>query len=96
MSTQTNEITCQYDLKEMPNNKKWSNKKVPTIGQRVFVNMNQLGMGTVESYFFEHGYAGVCVKLENPPKWKVEQDKHPDNPKWKGKALVFGSEIVFD
>ena len=59
----------------------------PLIGTRVNVTCNSMGLGTVSSYFFEHGYLGVKVDLDNPPDWHKKQN--PGKPY----ALVFGSEI---
>jgi hypothetical protein len=62
----------------------------PTIGTRVNVPMNGLGTGTVSSYFTEHGFLGVIVKLDNPPDWHIKQNV---GRKYQGHALVFGAEI---
>jgi hypothetical protein len=48
--------------------------------------MNGLGVGVISDFFFEDGYKGVVVKLENPPAW--HQRQCPD-----GLAHVFGAEI---
>lgn len=81
-----------YNLAEPPPGKKWSGKNpVPKIGDKVRINFNQLGSGVVRSYFFEHGYLGILVKLDNPPEWKRKQ--HPPGSKYHGVAHVFGAEI---
>ena len=97
--------TCKYNLPELPDavvlmseqnkdNKavvKWSGAyPIPQIGDEVFINFNELGAGTVESYFTEHSYLGLTVKLANPPAWHVRQTK---DHWYAGKALVFGQEI---
>lgn len=68
----------------------WSGTFLPAIGDRVFVNMNGLGFGRVVSYFTEHGWLGVTVRLEKDPDWHVKQCR---GSKWAGCALVFGAEI---
>ena len=64
----------------------WSGSFEPRKGQRVTVTMNGLGVGVISDFFFEDGYKGVVVKLENPPVW--HQRQCPD-----GLAHVFGAEI---
>lgn len=76
--------------KELPKELKWgSEKRPPAIGDRVSINFNQLGGGVVESYFWEHGWLGVCVKLNNAPAWKRKQQK----VNWDC-ALVYAPELV--
>lgn len=70
---------------------KWSGSyPIPQIGQPVKVNFNSLGTGVVESYFVEHGYLGVTVRLDKEPEWKIKQHK---GTKHAGIAMVFGLEI---
>ena len=76
----------RYDLTEKPKGE-WSNPDFdPNIGDHVLVNFNGLGTGTVASYFVEHGYRGVRVKLDQQPEWHQKQGQPPY-------ALVFGAEI---
>ena len=97
--------TCKYNLTSLPEGVvalteanrpdksllKWSGAfPIPTIGTQVKVTMNKLGPGVVTSYFYEHGYLGVCVKLSNQPEWHRKQSK---GTKWEDSALVFGQEI---
>ena len=71
----------------------WSNlKEPPAIGQSVRINFNSLGRGAVESYFTEHGWLGVIVKLDDPPDWHKRQTAGKEN---EGKALVFGIELEY-
>lgn len=63
---------------------------VPARGEKVFVNMNGFGSGTVHSYFLEHGWLGVRVVLDVDPEWHVKQSK---GTKYEGSALVFGAEL---
>lgn len=94
-----------YDLTEIPEgivqrteenkfNKdllKWSGKNpIPAIGMKVRINFNELGNGIVVSYFWEHGYFGIKVQLDNAPAWHKKQHK---GTKHEGNALVFGMEI---
>lgn len=80
----------------------WSSQTqpVPCIGATVRINFNGLGTGTVVGYFCNvdvanpnssglglDNYLGVQVRLDNPPKWWVEQ-----NP-GRSVAWVFGREI---
>lgn len=70
---------------------KWSGSyPIPQIGQSVQINFNQLGTGVVESYFVEHGYCGLIVRLDKEPEWKIRQHK---GTKHEGIAMVFGLEI---
>lgn len=59
----------------------------PPIGTRVRVKINQLGTGTVQGYFIEHGWVGVHVLPDVRPPWHLEA-----NP-GKNYYLVFGGEI---
>lgn len=68
----------------------WSADFLPAIGDRVLITMNGLGPGRVASYFTEHGWLGVSVRLEKDPDWHVKQCR---GTKWAGHALVFGAEI---
>lgn len=95
---------CEYNLTELPEvvqlteaNRpdkmvlKWSGIfPIPAIGSHVTITMHKLGPGVVESYFFEHGYLGVCVKLSAQPEWHEKQSK---GTRWENSALVFGQEI---
>ena len=71
---------------------RWSGGKnfpaPPRIGERVQIDMNGFGPGTVVGYFVETGWLGVEVKVDQRPDWHLKQngDRHP-NP------LVFGSEL---
>jgi hypothetical protein len=71
----------------------WSGDKMPpAIGDRVVATVNRIGAGVVESYFREHGYLGVAVRVENPPDWFVKQNKG----KWyEGVALIMGAETQY-
>jgi len=77
---------CKYDLTERPDGE-WSATFDPNIGNRVRITMNNFGTGTVVSYFCEHGYRGVRVKLDQQPEWHKKQGQPPY-------ALVFGAEIA--
>lgn len=63
----------------------------PRIGTRVHVVVNAMGWGTVVSYFVEHGYLGVRVKLETEPEWHAKQCAGTKNA---GHCLVFGAELA--
>jgi len=67
----------------------WSGKNPvpPAIGERVTINFNGLGPGTVESYFIEDRWLGVKVKLDKQPEWHRKQNPGRDF------ALVFGREL---
>jgi hypothetical protein len=77
--------TCKYDMLHRPEGR-WSGTFDPNLGDRVEITINGFGAGTVVSYFCEHGYRGVRVKLDRQPKWHREQGQPPY-------ALVFGAEI---
>lgn len=62
----------------------------PAIGTRVRITFNGLGSGVVESYFVEHNFVGVRVRLDAAPAWHVKQNKGTIHA---GNALVFGREI---
>jgi hypothetical protein len=64
---------------------------IPEIGAKVRITFNQLGTGTVESYFVEYGWLGVCVLLDKVPEWKRRQQA--DDLNKCAVALVFGREI---
>lgn len=73
---------------------KWSGSyPIPQVGQRVKINFNGLGSGVVESYFIEHSFVGITVKLEDDPEWHQKQCK---GTWYEGKALVFGQEITLE
>ncbi len=80
---------AEYDLAAPTADKRWSGvQPIPAIGARVTINFNSLGSGVVESYFYEHGFQGVCVKLDAIPEWKQKQQKTNADV-----ALVFGMEL---
>lgn len=104
MTTETQE-SCRYGLTDLPEgivlrtdeNKsdlsviKWSGSyPIPQIGDRVTINFNELGSGVIKSYFVEHGYCGVTVRLDKEPAWKIKQHK---GTKYAGIAMVFGIEL---
>lgn len=69
---------------------------IPHLTSKVKITFNGLGTGTVVSYFTEHSFIGVCVKLDNPPAWHTRQNKgrkSANGVNMEGHALVFGSEI---
>jgi len=54
----------------------WSgNGLPPDVGTRIKITMNAIGFGTVKGYFVEHGWLGLLVEPEAPPKWWREQNK---------------------
>ena len=77
---------CEYDLPEFPRSGKWSGDFEPHLRDRVAININRLGTGRIVSFFVEHGWAGVRVKLDNQPEWHRKQGQPPC-------ALVFGQEV---
>lgn len=98
-------MTVAYDLQNLPegivarteeNAKdksllKWSGTfPIPQIGDSVSINFSELGTGKVESYFVEHGYVGITVRLDNAPEWHKKQSKGTE---FDGIAMVFGREI---
>ena len=62
--------------------------RLPYIGEVVKVTMNDLGEGTVASYFIRDGWLGLEINLLDPPAWYVSQNKG-NIP-----APVFGAEIA--
>lgn len=63
----------------------------PPLGARVDIAMNNLGPGTIVGYFYEAGWLGVHVRLENPPEWHRKQTK---GTKREGTTMVFGAELA--
>jgi hypothetical protein len=84
-----NPENCAYELKAPTEGKKWTGQTIPKIGDRVICKINTLGPGVVLDYFYEHGYQGVRVLLndETRPEWHKKQN--PGDPT----AMVFGAEI---
>jgi len=76
---------CKYDLLHRPEGR-WSGIFDPNTGDRVEITVNRFGAGIVVSYFCEHGYRGIRVKLDKQPDWHRKQGQPPY-------ALVFGAEI---
>jgi len=84
---------------------KWSGRGihtlVPLIGDRVTVRMNNMGPGTIRSFFIEDGgknyWLGVAVELDKEPDWftKNLDRETPENLDRVGGrvALVFGTEL---
>lgn len=67
----------------------WSNPNPPpAIGDRVRVRVNGIGMATVESYFIQEGFLGVCTTVDAWP-------KHFDRPEASKICHAFGAEIAF-
>lgn len=77
----------RYDLAELPTDKQWTGQFTPQLGQRVKINFNGFGEGTICSFFWEHDYAGVRVRLDKQPDWHKKQGQPPY-------ALVFGAEVT--
>ncbi len=78
-----------YALADVP--AVWSGKtEPPAIGAKVRINFNQLGSGVVESYFTEHGWLGVRIRLDKQPEWHRKQNGTNRNY-----ALVFGIELDY-
>ena len=59
----------------------------PVIGDRVKVRINEFGEGEVVSYFHEHGFLGVEVRVDHQPRW--HRLKHGHCPY----VLVFAIEL---
>jgi len=62
-------------------------KAPPAIGEQVAVRMNQLGEGEVTSYFHEHGFLGVELRIDRQPEWHRKQNGHSPY------VLVFAIEL---
>jgi len=83
-------IVCEYGLTAPRKGAKWSgNRPIPKRGERVRITMNKFGTGIVRGYFVEHGYQGIYVELDNPPKWYLKQTA--DDPCVCG--LFFGVDL---
>lgn len=46
----------------------------PAIGERVRVNFNEFGYGTVVGYFTEGRWLGVAVEVDVQPAWHLKQN----------------------
>ena len=95
---------CRYDLPVMPEGvilrtdenegddtlTKWSGVfPVPAIGDKV-QHTGEWGTGTVVSYFVEHGWLGLYVRLDNDPAWHAKQNA---GKPYAGHVHSFGIEI---
>jgi hypothetical protein len=81
---------AEYGLTAPRCDAKWSGKHaIPARGQRVRVNFNEFGCGTVLGYFVEHGWLGVYVECDKWPKWWTKQNA--DDPRQC--MMAFGVEI---
>ena len=68
---------------------KWSGSLYPPmIGDRVTVNFNGFGAGTVVDHFVQDGWLGLEVKVDKQPDWHIKQGGH--NP-----IKVFGAEVIY-
>lgn len=77
---------------------KWGQRNpLPAIGERIYVDMNQLGYASVVGYLESHGWLGLMVKFENPPEWFHKQVARHDasKPKWmrEGIGCIFSAEF---
>lgn len=69
---------------------KWSGTKYPpSIGDRVTVNFNGFGAGTVTDYFVEGGWLGVEVQMDKQPEWHRKQQGPQTH------IRVFGLELNY-
>lgn len=78
------------DFKNLPARAKWGKcafASPPPIGTRVRVKINQLGTGTVQGYFIEHGWVGVHVLPDARPEWHLKQNPTQEY------YLAFSAEI---
>jgi hypothetical protein len=48
----------------------------PKIGDRVKITFNKFGSGEVVDFRIVDGFLGMFVKLDNPPKWYINQCRH--------------------
>ena len=81
-------METSYNLSTIPEGK-WSGKgPIPAIGDRVHINFNSFGAGTVRSYFVEGGWVGVEVECDQRPEWHIKQNGNTHT-----RPLVFGAEL---
>ncbi|MGA2253036.1 MAG: hypothetical protein ABSG53_00105 [Thermoguttaceae bacterium] len=70
---------------------------IPQRGDRVFVDFNGFGPGTVRGYFTEWGgdqdYLGVYVECDTPPDWWVLQQLDDGDDRIMLCTLAFGAEL---
>lgn len=66
---------------------RWSGKaRPPAIGEKVQIDVNNLGTGTVVRYFAQEGWLGVLVQLDH-----ISAERHE---RWGGGPThVFGAEL---
>lgn len=95
--TPTNDPHVYRDGSEVP--MKWSGKyPIPAVGTEIRVTMNGIGSSVVKGYFESHGWVGLMILPNKPPKYYVEQTKKhqndPKKPQWvkDGIGCVFGIE----
>jgi hypothetical protein len=69
----------------------YSGVRIPQLGERVAILINELGAGAVVGYYQEYGWLGLIIRLDQAPEWHRFVNK---GLRWEGHALVFGLEIV--
>lgn len=105
----TTKTKRSYGLTERPVDAKWTgDTNPPKVGDRVFVRMNSIGVGTVLGFFVEEGFLGVYVLPDKiPAYWAGNLDNEygrkmladakaigGNHAKWfEGSAMVFGMEV---
>lgn len=68
----------------------WSGNYIPHIGDRVEVNFNGLGAGTITGFFSSGYWLGITVKPDNPPAWWIKQNRKSGIGPYE--YTVFGAE----
>lgn len=81
-------MSSRYNLQTVPEGRWSGSKPIPAIGERVHINLNGFGSGTVRGYFIEEGWVGVEVECDQRPEWHLKQngDRHSH-------PLVCGAEL---
>lgn len=75
---------------------KWSNRRIPDIGERIYIKFNGFGFGTVRGYCHIEGFVGLLVEPDAMPDWYVKQTKKEGFIKELGKKIITVFGIEFD
>lgn len=75
---------------------KWSNRRIPDIGERIYVKFNGFGFGTVRGYCHMDGFVGLLVEPDILPDWYVKQSLCEQTIKELGEKIITVFGIEFD
>lgn len=82
------------DQKFVPLGTSFEDDRIPNVGDRVYVRVNDIGNGVVIGHFAMHGYLGVIVGCDKAPSWATPEQRECATDEFEYVVEVFGAEIT--